>query len=77
MIPDHLLHQLLTLIRIAYPDWQSFDHPPFLEDEINYKRASAAKAQELLGRLPLDQVPPVLFSEAMRDATLVAEVAGR
>ncbi len=56
MIPDHLLQQLLALLRHTYPDWQTFDHPPFIADEIEYKRASAAKAQELLNQPTLDQL---------------------
>ncbi|HMN30500.1 MAG TPA: hypothetical protein PKE45_20285, partial [Caldilineaceae bacterium] len=36
--------QLLALIRQVYPDWQNFNHPRFVADEIGYKR----KAVELM-----------------------------
>jgi 5-methylcytosine-specific restriction protein B len=41
---------LLALVRKRYPDWKGFDHLAFRRDEIDYKRAAAAKASELLGR---------------------------
>ncbi|MFW6182964.1 MAG: hypothetical protein ACOC8X_04140, partial [Chloroflexota bacterium] len=42
------LNDLLDLVRLRYPDWDGFDHPPFVADEIEYKQETAARAQELL-----------------------------
>lgn len=42
------VEQIVQLIQRAYPDWSSFAHPKFVDDEIRYKRAAAEKARELL-----------------------------
>lgn len=31
----------LALVRRHYPDWDNFDHTPFTQDEIAYKRQAA------------------------------------
>lgn len=43
------LDDLLDLVRLRYPQWDGFDHAPFVADEIEYKRAAIARAGELLG----------------------------
>jgi signal peptidase I len=48
--------QILKLVRRAYPDWAGFADSRFLADEIDYKRAAAAKAQKLLGRDELSRL---------------------
>jgi hypothetical protein len=47
---------LLNLVTEQYPDWQGFSDPRFVSDEINYKRATAAKAQNLLSADALNQL---------------------
>lgn len=39
---------LLELVQRRYPGWDGFQHPPFVADEITYKRKTIAKARELL-----------------------------
>lgn len=39
---------LIHLLQTAYPNWDGFDHPSFVANEVVYKRKSSAKAQELL-----------------------------
>ncbi len=48
MAPIWHIDDLLTLIQARYPDWDGFAHPPFVADEIAYKRSSVAKAQAWL-----------------------------
>jgi hypothetical protein len=43
------IEDLLALVRLRYPGWADFAHPPFVADELNYKQEAAALAQELLG----------------------------
>ncbi|PID85028.1 MAG: hypothetical protein CSB13_10125 [Chloroflexi bacterium] len=54
MITERQVSELLALIRLRYPDWQDFAHPPFWEDELAYKRATIAKAHELINQETLD-----------------------
>lgn len=56
MFPDWKLQELLALVRRRYPDWDNFQYPAFVADEISYKRASAEKAQELLSQKALDDL---------------------
>jgi len=37
-------------MRQHYPDWDGFQHAQFVKDEVAYKRKTAQKAQDLLGR---------------------------
>ncbi|HSH04348.1 MAG TPA: AAA family ATPase, partial [Anaerolineae bacterium] len=48
MSSNWLIQDLITLIQQRYPDWNNFTHPPFVKDEIDYKQATATKAQQLL-----------------------------
>jgi len=54
MITKRQVTELLALIRLRYPDWQDFAHPPFVEDELTYKRTTITKAQELINQETLD-----------------------
>ncbi|MFZ0546834.1 MAG: hypothetical protein WAM60_15415, partial [Candidatus Promineifilaceae bacterium] len=48
------IQELVDLVRRRYPNWDGFDHPPFVADEIDYKRETAEKLQALLGRAELE-----------------------
>lgn len=39
---------LVELVRLRYPEWAGFDHPPFVADEIEYKQATIERAAEEL-----------------------------
>lgn len=56
MLSDVQLADLIALVRRRYPDWESFAHPQFVEDEIVYKQAAVVKAQELLNQAELDRL---------------------
>ena len=43
-------------MRQRYPEWEDFAHPDFMADEISYKQATIAKAQEWLNQTELDQL---------------------
>ena len=51
---DNQIQELIELIHQRFPGWNSFDHPPFVEDEITYKHKAAQQAQNLLGRSQLE-----------------------
>lgn len=40
---------LIDLVRTQYPDWEDFQHPPFVADEIAYKQKAHEKMVALLG----------------------------
>ena len=63
MLPNWQVQELIQLIRQRYPDWEDFAHPDFTADEIAYKQATIAKAQEWLSQDALDQ----LLAEAAYD----------
>jgi len=63
MVTERQVSELLTLIRLRYPDWQDFAHPPFVADELDYKRATIAKAADLISQPELDR----LLAEAAYD----------
>lgn len=56
MVTDRQVTELLTLIRLRYPDWQDFAHPPFVADELDTKRAAIDKAAELINQPELDHL---------------------
>ena len=47
---------LVTLMRRRYPEWDGFDHGPFVADEITYKREAVAKAQQLIGEAEVNRL---------------------
>lgn len=51
---DWHIEQLIELVQQHYPEWSGFDHPPFLEDEIDPKRKLVMEAAELLKLERLD-----------------------
>ncbi|HUP21645.1 MAG TPA: AAA family ATPase [Thermoanaerobaculia bacterium] len=55
-----LAEGVVALVRKAYPDWDGFDHPKFVKDELGYKRAAAEKARELLSE---DQLRELISQE--------------
>jgi hypothetical protein len=48
--------ELTNFLRRRYPDWQGFDHPRFVADEVSYKQATAAKARTLINADELDRL---------------------
>ncbi len=55
-IPDWKLQELIALVRRRYPDWQGVEHHTFVEEEVAYKRATIAKAQEWISQPELDDL---------------------
>ncbi len=56
MLTDRHVRDLLALIRRRYPTWDGFTHPDFVADELVYKRAAVAKAQEWLSLAACDSL---------------------
>lgn len=56
MLPKWQVQELIQLVRQRYPDWEDFAHPDFMADEISYKQATIAKAQNWLSQSALDQL---------------------
>ena len=50
MIDKTIADKLVECMRQHYPDWDGFQHAQFVADEVAYKRKTAQKAQDLLGR---------------------------
>lgn len=48
--------ELIALLRRRYPAWDGFAHPPFVQDEIAYKRATIARASQLLDERELREL---------------------
>ncbi len=55
-IPDWKVQELISLVQRRYPNWQDFSHSDFVREEIDYKRATIAKAQEWLSQDVLDDL---------------------
>ena len=55
-IPDWKVQELINLVQKRYPDWQNFEHPDFVQEELTYKRATIAKAKEWLAQDVLDDL---------------------
>ncbi|MEM7333183.1 MAG: AAA family ATPase [Chloroflexota bacterium] len=49
-------NQLIELIQRRYPDWESFEHPQYLTDEIKSKKKLVEKASHFLAQEPLDKL---------------------
>jgi 5-methylcytosine-specific restriction protein B len=47
---EHPADLLLSALRQRYPKWSGFNDPRLVEEELGYKRAAAAQAQQLLNR---------------------------
>ncbi|MCA9935492.1 MAG: AAA family ATPase [Ardenticatenaceae bacterium] len=56
MITHRHLNALIELVRSRYPDWEDCQHPQFVADELDYKRATAVKAQTTLSQTELDRL---------------------
>jgi hypothetical protein len=54
--PGELVDRVVALVRRAYPDWNAFDHPRFVADEIEYKQDAARKIRELLDEAALREL---------------------
>jgi len=44
------IDSILSLLKSTYPSWEGFRDPAFEKEEIDYKKRSMDKAQELLGK---------------------------
>lgn len=44
------LDEMLSIVRQRFPDWDHFDDPRFMQDEVTYKQKTVAKMDELLGK---------------------------
>ena len=51
-----IVETVLNQVRQAFPGWNSFQHIPFVEDEVNYKRKTVEKAASLLGENELSRL---------------------
>jgi len=47
---------LIALVRRRYPDWDGFDHPPFVAEEVDEKRATVEKARQLIGEAEMNRL---------------------
>ena len=50
------IKRLLHLVRSKFPDWDSFSHPLFMKEEVNYKQATVRKATAFLNETELRQL---------------------
>lgn len=50
------IKELVELLHKWYPKWKGFSDPEFMEDEINYKKATIEKAKELLSEAELKRL---------------------
>lgn len=56
MFSQWQIDDLVELVRRRYPEWDSFEHPPFVATEITYKRETVDKAQSLLSPAEVRQL---------------------
>ena len=59
-LPQHKIEEMVALVQRKYPDWVSFSHLAFAEDEVEYKRATVARARDLLSQ---DELARLLSEE--------------
>ena len=50
------LAKIIRRVHLWYPDWQGFDTPRFVEDELAYKWEASKKAQQLLGQKEFERL---------------------
>lgn len=67
MLSDWKVRDLITLIRQRYPEWEDFDHPGFVADEIEVKQATVTKARQLLSQGELNRLITTGDYEALLD----------
>lgn len=53
---DWKILDLISLVRRRYDDWNGFDHPEFVADEIIPKQATIHKARDWLNQVELDRL---------------------
>lgn len=58
------IQEMISIVQKAIPGWTGFSHPRFEEEEVNYKKAAMAKANELLNQTELQRL---IFSEENYD----------
>ena len=56
MLTNFQIHDLIALLRHRYPAWDDVSFPPFVADEIEYKRNIIAQAQQTFSKETLDQL---------------------
>jgi 5-methylcytosine-specific restriction protein B len=50
------IDQLLALVRQCYPDWQNFNHPRFMVEEVDYKQQAAGLLRTHLSRTEFERL---------------------
>ncbi len=55
-LSPHSLEKIIRHVHLWYPDWQGFDTPAFVEDELTYKWEASEKAQQLLGQQEFERL---------------------
>jgi hypothetical protein len=50
------LDEMVAVVRQRFPDWNRFDDPRFMQDEVTYKQGAVAKMGELLGKEELGRL---------------------
>ena len=61
------LDDLIGLVRRRYPNWDGFDHPPFVADEITYKQATISTADRYIALV--DYAPAAALPSSPRCPT--------
>ena len=56
MLAEWQIDDLIALVQRRYPGWSEFDHPPFVQDELNYKHKAVRLAEELLSKSEVDDL---------------------
>ncbi|MEM7111099.1 MAG: AAA family ATPase [Chloroflexota bacterium] len=56
MLTNFQIHDLIALLRLRYPDWDNVSFPPFVADEIDYKRNIIAQADKALSKEAIDEL---------------------
>ena len=65
-IPSDLVAKILQRVKLRYPDWDGFNTPSFVKDELEYKWKAAEKARQALSQeefqrlLQVDAVEEIL-----------------
>ncbi|RMH00666.1 MAG: AAA family ATPase [Chloroflexi bacterium] len=56
MVTEWQVEELIRLVRQRYPDWDGFDHPEFVVDEIEPKRTAVSEFAACLNQETLDSL---------------------
>ena len=50
------IEDLVALVRRRYPDWDGFDHPDFVTDEVETRQSAVEKARQLIGEAEMNRL---------------------